>query len=159
ASRAATTATGRTSLSWSHTIGAGTDRALVVGVAVEDATTADANVTSVTYNGVALTAVPNSKRSGGGAGIIQTQLFFLVGSTVPAAGAHTVTVTFQGPVDGSSAGAISLFGVSQTAPQSVATNVDTSGADSISTSIANVTAGAWVVDVVGSGNSGSFTAA
>src|SRR5262249_8415498 len=41
----------------------------------------------------------------------------------------------------------------------VATNVDTSGADSISTTIAGVTAGAWVVDVVGSGNSGSFTAA
>src|SRR5262249_16189055 len=47
ASRAATTTTGRTSISWSHTIGGGADRALVVGVAVEDTTTADANVTSV----------------------------------------------------------------------------------------------------------------
>src|SRR5262245_32787085 len=63
ASRAATTSTGRTSLSWSHTVGAGTDRLMVVGVAVEDAATTDANITSVTYGGVALTAVPNSKRS------------------------------------------------------------------------------------------------
>jgi pectate lyase len=158
ASRAATTTTGRTSLSWSHTIGGGTDRALVVGVAVEDASATDANVTGVTYNGVALTAVPNSKRSGGGTGIIQTQLFYLVGAGLAAAGAHTVNVTFQGAVDGISAGAVSLTGVSQTAPQSVATNVDTSGADSISTSITAATANAWIVDVVGSGNSGSFTA-
>jgi pectate lyase len=155
ASRAATTSTGRTSLSWSHTVGSGTDRILVVGVAAEDTGTADANITSVTFNGAALTAVPNSKRSGGGTGIIQTQLFYQLN---PASGAHTVVVTFQGPVDGSSAGATSLAGVVQSAPQGAATNVDTSGADSISTSITTTAANSWVVDVVGSGNSGSFTA-
>jgi hypothetical protein len=52
ASRAASTSTGTTSISWSHTIGGGTDRFLLVGVAVEDASTTDANITSVTYNGV-----------------------------------------------------------------------------------------------------------
>jgi len=159
ASRSATTSTGRTSLSWSHTVGGGADRVLVVGVAVEDASTADANITAVTFRGVALTAVPNSKRSGGGTGIIQTQLFYLLHAGVGAAGAGTVNVTMQGAVDGITAGAVSLTGVSQTAPQSVATNVDTSGADSISTSISTATANSWVVDVVGSGNSGSFTAA
>jgi len=159
ASRAATTSTGRTSLSWSHTVGGGADRMLVVGVAVEDASTADANITAVTFRGVALTAVPNSKRSGGGTGIIQTQLFYLLHAGVGAAGSGTVNVTMQGAVDGITAGAVSLTGVSQTAPQSVATNVDTSGADSISTSISTATANSWVVDVVGSGNSGSFTAA
>jgi len=158
ASRAATTTTGRTSLSWSHTVGGGADRYLVVGVAAEDASTADATITSVTYNGVALTAVPNSRRSGGGTGIIQTQLFYGLNASLGAAGAHTVVVTFQGAVDGISAGATSLAGVSQGAPQAVTTNVDTSGADSITTSITATTAGAWVVDVVGSGNSGSFTA-
>src|SRR5262245_46709894 len=132
ASRAATTATGRTSLSWSHTTGSGTDRVLVIGVAVEDATTADANVTSVTYNGVALTAGPNSKISGGGTGIIQTQLFYLLN---PASGTFTVNVAFQGPIDGASAGAISLTGVRQAGPEAVATKTDTSGADSISTGI------------------------
>ena len=158
ASRAATTTTGRTSLSWSHTVGGGADRYLVVGVAAEDASTADATITSVTYNGVALTAVPNSRRSGGGTGIIQTQLFYGLNASLGAAGAHTVVVTFQGAVDGISAGATSLAGVTQGAPQAVTTNVDTSGADSITTSITATTAGAWVVDVVGSGNSGSFTA-
>ncbi len=158
ASRAATTSTGRTSLSWSHTIGGGTDRVLVVGVAVEDASTTDANITAVTFNGIALTPVPNSKRSGGGTGIIQTQLFYLLSASLGAAGSRTITVTMQGAVDGISAGAVSLTGVSQAAPQSVTTNVDTSGADSISTSITSPAANSWVVDVVGSGNSGSFTA-
>jgi hypothetical protein len=130
----------------------------VVGVAVEDATTADANVTGVTYNGVALAAVPGSKISGGGTGIIQTQLFYLLNGSLPAGGTFTVNVTFQGPVDGVSAGAISLTGARQAGPEQVATKVDTSGADSISTGITTLTAGAWVVDVVGSGNSGSFTA-
>ena len=96
-SRAATTTTGRSSLSWSHTIGGAADRALVVGVAVEDPTTADANITSVTYNGVALAAVPNSKISGGGTGIIQTQLFYLLSASLPAAGTYTVTVMVRDP--------------------------------------------------------------
>jgi pectate lyase len=158
ASRAATTSTGRTSLSWSHTIGGGTDRFLLVGVAVEDASTADANITGVTFGGTPLIAVPNSKRSGGGTGIIQTQLFYLVSANLGAAGTRSINVTMQGAVDGIVGGAVSLAGVVQAAPQSVATNVDTSGADSISTSISSAAASSWVVDVVGSGNSGSFTA-
>jgi pectate lyase len=158
ASRAATTSTGRTSLSWSHTIGGGTDRVLLVGVAIEDATTADANITGVTFNGVALAAVPNSKRSGGGTGIIQTQLFYLLNGSLGAAGARTVVVNTQGPVDGISAGAVSFTGASQAVPGPAATSVDTSGADSISTGITSTAANSWIVDVVGSGNSGSFTA-
>jgi len=158
ASRAATTSTGRTSLTWTHTIGGGADRILVVGVAAEDTTTADANVTSVTYNGVALTAVPNSKITGGGTGIIETQLFYALSASLPAAGTYSVVVTFQGAVDGTSSGAVSLAGVRQAAPEAAATKVDTSGADAISTSITAATAGDWIVDVVGSGNSGSFTA-
>jgi len=158
ASRSATTSTGKTSLTWSHAIAAGSDRILVVGVAVEDSSTADANITSVTYNGAALTAVPSSKISGGGTGIIQTQLFYLLNANLPASGAFNVVVSMQGAVDGIVAGATSLAGVSQTAPAPVATKVDTSGADFISTNITTTVANAWVVDVVGSGNSGSFTA-
>src|SRR6185295_3378030 len=159
ASRAATTSTGRTSLSWAHAIGGGADRILLVGVAIEDTTTTDANITSVTFNGTALLPVPNSKRSGGGTGIIQTQLFYLLSGSLGAAGSRTITVTTQGPVDGITAGAVSLAGVNQSTPQNAATNVDTSGADSISTGITSAAANSWIVDVVGSGNSGSFTAA
>jgi pectate lyase len=158
ASRAASTSSGTTSITWSHTIGGGSDRFLLVGVAVEDTSTADANVTSVTYNGVQLTAVPGSKISGGGSGIIQTQLFYGLGSGLGAAGAHTVSVGFQGPVDGVSASAVSFSGVSQAAPEAAGARTDTSGADSISSTTTTRSANAWVVDLVGSGNSGSFTA-
>src|SRR5215475_2067141 len=158
ASRTAST-TSVSLLSWSHTLGAGTDRYVVIGVACENSSSTDANITSVTFNGVLATPVPNSKIFGGGTGIIQTQLFYLPNSSLPAPGTYTVRVAFQGAIQGATAGAVSLFGVSQTAPESVATNKDTRGADSISTSITTHTNGAWVVDVVGSGNSGTFTAA
>ena len=148
ASRAATTSTGRTSLSWPHVVGGGADRVLVVGVAVEDASTTDANITAVTFNGVPLIPVPNSKRSGGGTGIIQTQLFYLLSGSLGAAGSRTITVTMQGAVDGISAGAVSLTGASQAAPQAAATNVDTSGADSISTSITSPAANSWSSNVI-----------
>src|SRR6185295_16342500 len=107
----------------------------------------------------ALLPVPNSKRSGGGTGIIQTQLFYRLSGSLGAAGSRTITVTTQGPVDGIAAGAVSLAGVNQSGPQNVATSVDTSGADSIATSITSAATNSWIVDVVGSGNSGSFTAA
>lgn len=145
-------------LSWSHALGAGSDRVVIIGVAAENSTATNANIASVTFNGVDATAVPNSKISGGGTGIIQTQLFYLLNSSLPAPGTYTVHVTFQGAIQGATAGAVSLLGVNQAAPQGVATKIDTSGADSISTSISTPTSGAWVVDVVGSGNGGSFTA-
>src|SRR5437764_3931755 len=157
ASRTASTTT-ISSLSWSHTLGSGTDRMVIIGVACENSSSTNANITSVTFNGVNATAVSNSKIFGGGTGIIQTELFYVPASSLPPAGTYTVKVTFQGSIQGASAGAVSLFGVSQTAPEKVATHTDTSGADSISTSIQTLTNGAWVVDVAGSGNSGTFTA-
>src|SRR5882672_6407551 len=156
-SKASTTSI--SSLSWSHTLGAGTDRIVIIGVTAENTTATNAAVASVTFNGVAATAVPNSLISGGGTGIIETELFYVLNSSLPAPGTYTIQVTFHGSIQGASTGAVSLFGVNQAAPESVATNVDTSGADSISTSITTHTNGAWVVDVAGSGNSGTFTAA
>src|SRR5258708_4787691 len=156
-SKAATTSI--SSLYWSHTLGAGADRIVIIGVSVENSSSTNAAISSVTFNGVAATAVPNSFISGGGTGIIETQLFYVLNSSLPAPGTYTVQVTFQGSIQGAAAGAVSLFGVNQSAPESVATKVDSSGADSISTSITTHTNGAWVVDVVGSGNSGTFTAA
>jgi pectate lyase len=157
ASRTAST-TAISSLTWSHTLGGGSDRIVIIGVACEDTTATNANVLSVTFNGASATAVPNSKISGGGTGIIQTQLFYVLNASLPAAGTYSVKVTFQGSIQGASVGAVSLAGVRQSGPEAVTAKTDTSGADSISTSITPLTSGAWVVDVVGSGNSGTFTA-
>src|SRR5215813_9232223 len=93
ASRTAST-TSISSLSWFHNLGAGTDRYVIIGVACENSSSTDANITSVTFNGVTAMPVPNSKIFGGGTGIIQTQLFFLPNSSLSASGTYTVRVTF-----------------------------------------------------------------
>src|SRR6476620_6693022 len=68
---ASTTAstTAVSSLSWSHTLGNGTHSIVIFVLSCEITTATNANVTSVTFNGVAATSVPNSKIFGGGTGI------------------------------------------------------------------------------------------
>src|SRR5262249_2622131 len=66
ASRTATTSTGRTTLSWSHTLGNGNDRIVVIGVAAANSSKTDPVISRVTFNGVAATVVPGSLISGGG---------------------------------------------------------------------------------------------
>lgn len=153
ASSGATTASA-SSVSWSHTTGTATNMMLVVGVALEDTNTSDMAITSVTYNGVAMTAAPNSLITNGSGTFNRAQIFYLAN---PATGARTVQVNFAGTVNGVTAGAITLSGVAAQAPQAVATNQVASGS-TITTNITTLTAGAWVVDVVGSGASSvSFT--
>lgn len=153
ASSGATTAAA-SSLSWSHTTGTLTNGMLVVGVAVEDTSSTDINITAVTYNGVAMTAVNGSQVDDGTTTINRAKLYYLAN---PASGAHTVQVTFAGSVNGITGGAVSLSGVANQAPEAVATNHVASGT-TISTNISTLTSGAWVVDVIGSGASSvSFT--
>jgi len=135
------------SVTWSHTVGTGTSTILVVGLATEDTSSSVLNVASITYNGVALTAVPNSAATAGSSTLDKSQLFYLLN---PAAGAHTVAVTFGGAVNGVSAGSISLSGVAQSAPSAAAINTATSGT-TISANIAVSTAGSWLVDAANSG--------
>ena len=161
-----TSSTGNASISWSHTIGGGTNRALVIEVASYNSgntcgSGAAQNVASVTYNGVAATAVPNSlacSTKSGSSGVNNTQLFYVLESSpLPAAGTYTVTVTFTGTAAAAAAGAISLAGVSQTAPEASAATAMNSGVTSISTSITTIASGAWLVDVVGSNSSSTWT--
>ena len=68
-----------------------------------------------------------------------------------------MVVTYAGSVDNCSGGSVSLFNVAQQTAEAVNVNFNTSS-NTISTNISVVTDGAWVIDVVGCGNSGSFTA-
>lgn len=139
-----------TSLSWSHVLGSGSERAVVVGVALEDTSTADMAAT-VTFNGVTMTPIANQITVGSST-FDRTQLYYLLNSSLPAAGTYTVRVAFSGTVNGVTVGAVSLAGVAQQAPEATATNSAASGS-SISTNVNVLTAGAWVVDVVGHGAS------
>ena len=148
-SAATKVATNAASASWTHTVGTGTNTVLIVGLATEDTSTTSLAVSAITYNGVAMTAVASSTATAGSSTLDRTQLFYLLN---PAAGAHTVAITFGGAVNGVSAGSVSLSGVAQSAPTAAAINTATSGTAS-SASVAVATAGSWIVDVANSGAS------
>jgi len=149
---------GASTLTFSHTIHDGYDRALVVGVGAEDSSLADMAITSVTYNGVPMSAVPNSTVSTGTASIIKTALFYMLNDQLPAPGTYSVTVTFAGTVTDRAAGAVSLFNVDQNAPQAVVNNYASDpGLKIIYTDITILVDNTWVIDVVNSGDPGSFS--
>jgi pectate lyase len=143
---ASTSAINVSTVSWTHTVGSGSSEILIVGVALEDTSTAALAVNSITYNGVAMTPVANSIATDGTSTFNRSQLFYLLS---PAAGAHTVSITLGGSVNGVSAGSVSLSGVAQSAP-AAATSILDSGT-SISASINAPTANSWLVDVAVSG--------
>jgi len=159
-SHGASTGTAST-LSWQHALGAGGSRAVVIAVGQTDTLASpdpSSVVTSVLFNGVYATPVPNSIVYGGTSGSVQTQLFYLLESELPAAGTYTVTVNLAGTVAGIQAGAVSFINVNQAGPEAVVIHKDTSGADLISTAITTLTNNAVVVDVVEDNNVAALTA-
>jgi hypothetical protein len=140
-------------LTWTHTLGTGTSRAVVIAVGTSDSAVSspDANavVTGVYFNGVYATPIPNSMYYGGTTGMSQTQLFYLTDAELPAtAGSYTVEVDLVGSVSGIQAGSISLFGVNQGPPEAVAVNRITSGGTSLTSTITTLTNNAWVIDAI-----------
>lgn len=118
------------SLAWSHTC-SGANRGLVV-----DVVGVTQVVTSVQYNGVALTQLTSV---GGMAGLTDLSRWFL---TAPASGTHTITVTFFGGTIARAA-ALSFTSVRQASPFLINTNA-TRGTSSASTSVTQgVTAGTY----------------
>ncbi len=104
---AVSSATGNTaSLAWSHTIGSGSDRILIVGVSNRRT---NRTVNSVTYGGISLTRI-GTRNSG--ANSSRMQMWYLL---APPQGTAQVIVTLSGgtTVVG---GAISFFGIHQTTP-------------------------------------------
>ena len=95
-----------TSLSWSHTVGAGgANRILIVGVSFKNTS----SVTGVTYGGEALTLVPNSGQSTTGR---RVELWYKV---APLENTNTVVVTMPSSIH-TIAGATSWTEVHQTTP-------------------------------------------
>ena len=96
---------GTRTLTWSHTVGAGPDRVLVVGVS----NSSNTQVRTVTYGGAPLTLIVS--RVGGG-GNTRVSLFILV---APPSGAANVVATLAGTED-VAGGAVSFAGVEQGTP-------------------------------------------
>jgi len=142
-------------ISWSHTIGNGNNRLLVVGVFAKDSNSNNLEIDSVKYNNIAMKPVDGSGKSAGSGSLIKTELYYLPDANLPPSGSYNVVATYAGSIAEISAGAISLKNVQQQPRQAVATNSQTS-TDYISTNIAASTNGAWVVDIVGCDSAGIF---
>jgi len=141
-------------LSWSHTIGGSSNRILVVAVACEDNFAINEVINSIKYNGVDMTKVPASSKSWG---YIKADLYYMLDADLPASpGTYTVSVTYNGNVSTRIGGAVSLKNVKQQTPETAVTN-SLASATAISTDINTLSSGAWIVDVAGHSNNGSFS--
>jgi len=125
---------------------------LVVGVTTESTT--DRTVSGVALGGVALTHVTGS-RAVTSTGRNAVDLWYLA---APRIGSGTITVTFSGSVsNGTVCGAVSLFGVAQSAPSAVAASNYANGSGNVYSLGIAAEAGDWLVDVVTSSLSNAFT--
>ena len=141
-------------LTWSHTAGSGGNRKLIVGVSVEQPSPGSETVSSVTFDGVSLTFVQGVTIFTNH--VQRVELWYLDEADIPTTGSGTMVVTMPGSTREMNAGAITLSGVLAGPPEATATNTNANTA-SITTGITTLTDGAWLVDVVGSGNSGGFS--
>lgn len=98
---------GSTSLSWTHAVGNGADRLLMVGVSINPAGNA---VTSLTYNGTPLIPVGSQQ---GASGKNRVEIWRL---TAPASGSGNIVVTWSGGSADVVGGSASFTGVDPSSP-------------------------------------------
>jgi hypothetical protein len=134
-------------LSWSHDLGGGNDRAVVVTVGTEGG---DA-FTGAKFNGVPMTLADGSTQKEGDN---ITAIFYMLDADLPSAGTYTVEVKMQSS-NRIGGGAFSLENVKQEPPEAV-TGITVGKDTYISQSITTLTGGAWIIDVAGSGHSTSL---
>ena len=137
-------------LSWMHTLGAGANRLLVVGVTAE-ASGPRGPEPSVTFNGVPLVPVPGGTADSGGRGHarLRTQLFYLLEAGLPPAGRYLVVLSQPHHTNGLAGGAISMLGLAQAPPEAVAASASEHPAAAVTSTLTTLTPQAWIVDAVG----------
>jgi pectate lyase len=137
------------SLNWTHDLGPGFKRIVVVGVTIEDNQDRDPGVT-VTFNGAPMLSVPNGVAvAGDGHGFLRTQLFYLLDASLPPAGPCPVAVRLAQTVHEIAGASISLVGLPQAPPEAVAGSVSPRGSSGVTTALTTRTPRAWIVEVAG----------
>lgn len=146
--------------SWTHTLGSGTNRILVVSVGSEGGN----SFTGVTFGGVAMTLAPGTERGIDSDKNI-TAIFYMLEADLPssgAAGTYDVVVSTENSSK-TAGGSVSLKNVKQAGPEAVATAACGTGDGNIgggyyelSQSITTSTDGAWIIDVIDCGDIATF---
>jgi len=135
-----------TTLTFAHTVNAGDDRIIIVGTGVEAINASDYRaVSTITYDGDALTKIahqdfPDRDRA---------ELWYRLAPTVTT-GNVVVTLTSNN-IAGVAAGAITINGAKQQAPEASASGTGTGTTSSIT--ITTATNNAWVVEVAANSSS------
>jgi pectate lyase len=137
-------------LSWMHTLGAGANRLLVVGVTIE-APGRHVPEPSVVFNGVPLAPVPGGTADSGGRGHVhlRTQLFYLLEAGLPAAGRYVVRVSLPHHANGLAGGAISMVGLAQAPPEAVAASASEHPTGVVTSTLTTRTPQSWILEAVG----------
>ena len=130
---------GASSITYSHTVGSGNNRALIVGVFEQSD-----SVTGVTYNGTSLTRAGTKVRVGTTGGLEYVHLFYLAN---PDSGANNVVVSRSTSANAFQAYSVSLAGVDQDDPL---VTTDTFSSDSADPCTINLTTerGDWAFVMV-----------
>jgi large repetitive protein len=136
-------------LTWNHTVANQPNRMLIVAYNSENTGTASCQPTSVTYNGVAMNLAGQTVANNPSPNWDCVGIYYLAN---PANGLHAVTINFTGVTptnDSISATAMSVYSVSQNAPDVVASS---QAAGLTSTNITTLWPNSWVVDGIGLGD-------
>lgn len=150
------TAQNTNTLTWNHTVGAGANRKLIVGIGIEEIdSSGDEIVDSVTFNNVNLLRAGSIKVASNG-WLQNVEVWYLDDASITSGSNLPIVITTTGTIREISAGAISLLDAYQGAPP-VVTNSNT-GPNSISTDISTPADNTMVIDIIGSGNANTFTA-
>lgn len=146
-----------TQLSWTHSLEAGLDRVLVVGICGFDSSSSDLEVQSATCGGVSMQPVADSESLSIASPFLKTQLFYMLDSDMPNSGNNQIVVTYSGPVDKRSGGAFVLAGMKQQPAEAVNETAVINGGRGISTPITPLSDRSIIVDAVGCNNVGTFS--
>ena len=152
-----TTSSGSSSLSWSHTVGNGNNRLLVVTISTSRGGSASVppTISSITYNNIAMTLGPNNAYTSTTNPQVRSYIYYLVN---PPSGSHTIQVSLSGTSGSTYAvgGAVSYSNVNQSSPMQTQNTSQNYGSTQ-SVSVSTTSVGQAVYASIGSYSGSSYT--
>jgi hypothetical protein len=125
-------------LVWSHTVGSGANRTLIVGVCSNGISL----VQGVTYGATNMTPLVDSV-----SGNLELSLYYLV---APPVGTADVSVTLNGGSDAMAGGALSFFNVSQTTPSAAPmSGTSTTATETVASAVGDLVVDAAITNGLG----------
>ncbi len=139
------------SLTWSHTVGTGSNQYLLVCLANRDNNATPVKATSVTYRGTPLTRIRTDNAT-----VADSFVTELWGLPAPTTGTGNIVATLSGGVVWTAGASISVSGVDQAAPIDAQGGANsTTDSANLAVTITTVAANAWLADcAAGGGNAG-----